>query len=237
MNKQENILNIINKASKKDYLYLVYFLLAFALFGSLGAFDILTNFIGETTNFSYFNLVIGIIFSLVALCSLALIVIFFIKPSKLLEIDFKKQEIKVNRCFKKCEIINFKDLYFVNSNEASFLGFVMRYGVLKLYKRNGKKITINFLSNAKTLKNALEILLSLSDKNIYPNNNFMLFFIRLYQYFLAFFLKFLHFSKPKVLSSYEDVSNILVKKNISKVLFPKFVLRNIKTGKLLLLPK
>ncbi len=218
MNKQENILNIINKASKKDYLYLVYFLLAFALFGSLGAFDILTNFIGETTNFSYFNLVIGIIFSLVALGSLVLIVIFFIKPSKLLEIDFKKQEIKVNRCFKKCEIINFKDLYFVNSNEASFLGFVMRYGVLKLYKRNGKKITINFLSNAKTLKNALEILLSLSDKNIYPNNNFMLFFIRLYQYFLAFFLKFLHFFKPKVLSSYEDVSNILVKKNISKVL-------------------
>lgn len=218
MSNKENIINVINKASKKDYLYLLYFSIALILFGSLGTFDILTNFISGTNEFSYFNLIIGIIFTIIALLALILIILFLLKPNKLLEIDFKNQSIIINSYFNKKEILNFKDLYFAKINDTSFLGFITKYGVLKLYKRNGKKITINFVSNAKTIKTALEVLLNISDKNIYPSYTFTLPFIRLYQYFLIIFLKFVHFSKPKVLNSYEDIGNVLIKKQITKVL-------------------
>ena len=186
MNNKDNIKSVIDKASKKDYLYLFYFVIAFLLFGSLGVFDIVSNYISDSISFSYFNLIVGIIFSLIALLALIYALTFAFKPNKLIDLDFKNQNLIINKSFNKKIVLPFNGIYFFSSGENSFFSFVFKYGTLKIYSIYGECFKVKYLNNALTIKKAFDLLLSTTTKNIYNTNKFVLFFIRLFQYFLSF---------------------------------------------------
>ena len=218
MNNKENIKSVIEKASKKDYLYLFYFVIAFLLFGSLGVFDIVSNYIDDSASFSYFNLIIGIIFSLIAIFALIYTLVFLFKPNKLIDLDFKNQSLIINKSFNRKTILPFNKIYFFDSGENSLFNFVFKYGTLKIYSIYGECFKVRYLNNSLTVKKAFDLLLGTSTKNIYATNKFVLFFIRLFQYFLTICLKFVHHKKPKVLSNYSTLSEILKNKNVRRVL-------------------
>lgn len=218
MNNKENIKSVIDKASKKDYLYLFYFVIAFLLFGSLGAFDIVSNYISDSISFSYFNLIVGIIFSLIALFALIYAFTFAFKPNKLIDLDFKNQNLIINKSFNKKIVLPFNEIYFFSSGENSFFSFVFKYGTLKIYSIYGECFKVKYLNNALTIKKAFDLLLSRTTKNIYNTNKFVLFFIRLFQYFLSFCLKFVYHKKPTVLPNYTTLGEKLKERNIRRVL-------------------
>lgn len=219
MKKEEANLNEqLVKAGKKDNLYLVYFGIGFLLFGFIGVFDIISNFLAPDTEISYFNLVIGIIFSIVALICLIYIIIFLFIPKIILEIDFKNNQIVIHKAFKKTKIINFKEIYFLKSGENTFTNYLFKYGTLRIFTHIGETIRVPFLTNSKILKESLVFFLKLTDKTLYPTSKFKLFFIRIYHYSLAFVMNFIHYKKPKKFDKYEEIANALSKKKVKKVL-------------------
>lgn len=217
-NNTKNIVALLNNAGKKSNLYLIYYSVIFILFATLSAFDIVTNFIGEAPTISEFNLVIGIIFGIIALISLGLTISYLIKPKQLLKIDFEKSTLSIIKSKNKIRNLNFSDIYFFKDNDPNLFSSIFKDGKLKIYTNDGECIKINYLTNSKLIKKALEVMLNVSEKNIYKKKSIKIFFIRIYQYLLKFSLKFVQHKEAKLLSTYEEIADTLKAKNIKKVL-------------------
>lgn len=217
-NNIKNIVALLNNAGKKSNLYLIYYSVIFILFATLSAFDIVTNFIGEAPTISEFNLVIGIIFGIIALISLGLTISYLIKPKQLLKIDFEKSTLSIIKSKNKIRNLNFSDIYFFKDNDPNLFSSIFKDGKLKIYTNDGECIKINYLTNSKLIKKALEVMLNVSEKNIYKKKSIKIFFIRIYQYLLKFSLKFVQHKEAKLLSTYEEIADTLKAKNIKKVL-------------------
>ena len=217
-NNIKNIVALFNNAGKKSNLYLIYYSVIFILFATLSAFDIVTNFIGEAPTISEFNLVIGIIFGIIALISLGLTISYLIKPKQLLKIDFEKSTLSIIKSKNKIRNLNFSDIYFFKDNDPNLFSSIFKDGKLKIYTNDGECIKINYLTNSKLIKKALEVMLNVSEKNIYKKKSIKIFFIRIYQYLLKFSLKFVQHKEAKLLSTYEEIADTLKAKNIKKVL-------------------
>ena len=217
-NNTKNIIALLNNAGKKSNLYLIYYSVIFILFATLSAFDIVTNFIGEAPTISEFNLVIGIIFGIIALISLGLTISYLIKPKQLLKIDFEKSTLSIIKSKNKIRNLNFSDIYFFKDNDPNLFLSIFKDGKLKIYTNDGECIKINYLTNSKLIKKALEVMLNVSEKNIYKKKSIKIFFIRIYQYLLKFSLKFVQHKEAKLLSTYEEIADTLKAKNIKKVL-------------------
>ena len=217
-NNTKNIIALLNNAGKKSNLYLIYYSVIFILFATLSAFDIVTNFIGEAPTISEFNLVIGIIFGIIALISLGLTISYLIKPKQLLKIDFEKSTLSIIKSKNKIRNLKFSDIYFFKDNDPNLFSSIFKDGKLKIYTNDGECIKINYLTNSKLIKKALEVMLNVSEKNIYKKKSIKIFFIRIYQYLLKFSLKFVQHKEAKLLSTYEEIADTLKTKNIKKVL-------------------
>ncbi len=217
-NNTKNIIALLNNAGKKSNLYLIYYSVIFILFATLSAFDIVTNFIGEAPTISEFNLVIGIIFGIIALISLGLTISYLIKPKQLLKIDFEKSTLSIIKSKNKIRNLKFSDIYFFKDNDPNLFSSIFKDGKLKIYTNDGECIKINYLTNSKLIKKALEVMLNVSEKNIYKKKSIKIFFIRIYQYLLKFSLKFIQHKEAKLLSTYEEIADTLKAKNIKKVL-------------------
>lgn len=216
--ESNNIQVVLNDAGKKSNLYLIYYFVIFILFASLSIFDIVTNFIGDAPTISEFNLVIVIIFGIIALISLALSFTYFIKPKQLLEIDFKNSTLIINKTRKAARKLSFEDIYFFKDSEPNIQTSIFKDGKLKIYTKDGECIKVSYLANAKIIKLALEGMLNVREKNIYKKKSIKLFFIRIYHYLLKLSLKFVHHKEAKLLANYEEIADALVAKNIKKVL-------------------
>lgn len=228
-NNSQQIQNLFDEAGKKSNLYLIYYSVIFLLFGTLSAFDIVTNFIGDAHTISEFNLIIGIVFGIIALISLVFSIFYLIKPKKLLEIDFKNSSLLIYKTKKNIKKVNFDDIYFFKDNEPNFYSSILKDGKLRIYTRNGECIKVNYLTNAKILKIALENMLNVREKNICKKRSIKVFFIRIYQYVLKFVLKFIHHKEARLLKDYSDLVTELKHKKINKVLLveSKTITRNL----------
>lgn len=217
-NSNQNIRALLNESGKKSNLYLIYYSVIFILFASLSAFDIVTNFIGEAPTISLFNLVMGIIFGVIALISLGLSISYLVKPKQLLKIDFEHSSLLIAKSKNKIRTLNFKDIYFFKDSEPNIFSSIFKDGKLKIFTNDGECIKLNYLTNSKLVKKALEVMLNVNEKNIYQKKSIKLFFIRIYQYLLKFSLKFIHHKEAKLLSTYEEIADTLKARNIKKVL-------------------
>lgn len=213
----QTIQKILSDAGKKSNLYLFYNLVIFLLFGSLSVFDILT-YIKDQSDISAVNLILGIIFGIIALISLIFIFVFLLKPKQLLTIDFKNTKLIIKKSFNKTKEVKFDDIYFLKDTMPGFYNFVFKNSKLFIYTHDGECIKVKGLANSSILKITLNGMLNISDKNIYEKKSFKLFFIRIYHYLLKFSLSLIPRKKATLLNSYEEVVEALAKKNIKKVL-------------------
>lgn len=218
-NVNKSVREILNNCSKKNTLFLFYYIIIFLLFGSLSVFDIIVNFIGEKPEISVINLTFGVIFGIIALISLIYTVIFLFKPKQILEISLANKTFKINYPFGKSRTLNFNEIYFFKTNDDSFLGMIFKYSSLKVYTKNAECLKVSYLNDSsKLIKQILEAKIGIKERNIYDKNGIKVFFIRIYQYMLKFAMLFVHHKEAKLLTSYNDIGNVLKEKGINKVL-------------------
>lgn len=192
------------KSYSSFYFYLITFLLFFIFFS--------LNLVTFLNQYSLLSLILIVIFFIILFLNLTYLIYFLLLPKEILKLDenkivYKKKEIKYSDIFTT----------FASSNSSIFLD-----SYLILYLNNGDKIKIKHL---KLAKNA-ELIIKKNLKNpnflIEKEDKFYKFFIRIFNFSVSFFQRFMKFKKAEVLSSFDEIVNEYKKRNLKKVFVISF---------------